>query len=195
MSKVNVKVVKNFINQDEIDVLNDWSIMNFENNRHQYNDPHMDNYHDETRFTTRLGNTEDYLKKEYNINYPSLALDIKDRIIDLFRMDGVRTPPSYFNGIVNGIGFENGSICNHIDPIYYEGTETMHCNIITQKSESGGITIIEGVQYDIEEGDLLCYIVSRQYHEVTKTLGKTKRILWVFGFCLEQEKINQIFGE
>lgn len=195
MPKTYVKVIKKFISNQEIDLLNLWSINNFEKNRHQYHDPHMDDYHEETRFTTRLGNSEDHSKKEYQINYPQVAFDIQDRIIDLFRMDGVKTPPSYFNGIVNGIGFENGSICKHVDPTYYEGTETMHCNIITQKAESGGVTIIENVEYDIDEGDLLCYIVSKQYHEVTQTTGKRNRILWVFGFCINQEKINHIFGD
>ena len=78
-------------------------------------------------------------------------------------------PPSFVDGIVNGIGVRDGYIKEHIDPIYFPGTHTLHCNVISQKSDHGGVTIIGGEEYDIDVGDLLCYVVSDVNHEVTKT--------------------------
>ena len=58
----------------------------------------------------------------------------------------------------------------------------------------GGHTIIGGVEYkDINSTDLLIYQVSEIHHEVTPTKGDTPRILWVFVFCLVDEKIQDIF--
>ena len=154
----------------------------------------MDEYLEETRFTTRLKNEIDHEKENIKIDYPDSAYQIQEKIIKEFKLQNVKTPPSFVDGIVNGIGFEGGSICDHIDPIYYDDTHTLHCNIISQKSISGGITIIENVHYDIDEGDLLCYIVSNHRHKVTKTFGNKLRILWVFGFCVDDIKLNEIFS-
>ena len=88
---------------------------------------------------------------------------------------------------------KNSRSFEHIDPVYYPDTVTMHCNIITRKADSGGVTIIGGVEYDIEPGDLLCYPVSEIKHKVTLTKGNTNRILWVFGFCLPRDKAEDVF--
>lgn len=190
-----VKLIKNFVDKSDLNHLNLWSLSNFKKNIHQYSDACMDEYLEETRFTTRLKNEVDHKKENIKIDYPSVAYKIQDKVINQLGLHGVKTPPSFVDGIVNGIGFEGGSICEHIDPVYYNNTHTLHCNVISQKSNSGGVTIIENVQYDVDEGDLLCYIVSKHRHEVTKTSGSKLRILWVFGFCVDNVKLNQIFSK
>lgn len=192
MNKINAKIIKNFISQDEIRSLNKWTLLNYTNE--YFYDANMDLFHERTRLTTRLANEVDYKKIGLEINYPQESYNIRKRIIETFGLQSYKSPNSFYDGIVNGIGFENGSICHHIDPIYYDGTETLHCNIITQKPLSGGITIINDYEFDAEEGDLLCYVVSKHYHEVTKIVGPKERILWVFGFCIDDNKIEQIFG-
>lgn len=188
-----VKVIKNFVNNEYLNDLNLWALSNFKKNIHQYSDACMDEYLEQTRFTTRLRNEVDHVKQKIKINYPKSAYNIQNKIIERLNLHDCKNPPSFVDGIVNGIGFEGGSICNHIDPVYYPDTHTLHCNVITQKSESGGVTIIENVSYDIDEGDLLCYVVSKHNHEVTKTIGKKLRILWVFGFCIDDVKLNELF--
>lgn len=187
------KVIKNFVRREELKVLNGWCLDNFKNNPQYYKDAHMDPYLEGSRFTTRLSNKIDHKSKNIFINYPKVSYDIQNRIEKFFHLENCKKPPSFVDGIVNGIGFEGGSICNHIDPQYFDNTHTLHCNVISQKSDSGGVTIIEDVKYDIEEGDLLCYVVSELHHEVTATVGKKNRILWVFGFCIDSEKLEEIF--
>jgi len=188
-----VKVIKNFVTTKDLEQLNKWTLDNFTSNPQWFMDARMDNYKEKTRFTTRLHNDFNHKESNYYINYPQTSYEIQNRIVNFFRLENIKKPPSFVDGIVNGIGFDGGSICNHIDPTYFPNTYTMHCNIISQKADSGGVTIIENVEYDIDEGDLLCYVVSEHYHEVTPTVGKKNRILWVFGFCIDDEKLNQIF--
>ncbi len=63
-----------------------------------------------------------------------------------------------------------------------------HCNIVTKKPK-GGVTIINGHEYDIDENDLLCYAVSELTHSVS-LVEDNLRIMWIFGFHLPRAFIN-----
>lgn len=186
-----VKIVKNFLFDDEIIKLNQWTLDNWRNS--YFKDAHMDALHPGSRFTTRMSN--DLVAKDTDvvINYPKECYNIRNRIKNFFNLHTYDHPPSFYNGIVNGIGFSPGLIEDHIDPVYIQGTNTLHCNVITQNSKSGGITIIEGVEYPVSEGDLLMYVVSKHNHRVTEIEGDRERILWVFGFCVDDCKLEEIF--
>lgn len=180
--------LRNFLSDKNIKLLNQWTL----DNCHEefFEDACMDPDNPGTRFTTRFSN--DSIAS--HINYPITSFLIQEKIINYFGLQGYKSPPSYSHGIVNGIGYDGGKIENHIDPRYYPGTKTVHFNAITQQAESGGHTIIDGVKYDnLKTSDLLIYQVSEVYHEVTPTAGNTPRILWVFGFCLDDKKIEEIF--
>ena len=143
-----------------------------------------------TRFTTRFPNES----VAPSIDYPDAAHIVRQRIVNYFNLNEYKSPPSYSHGIVNGIGYAGGRIEEHIDPTYYPHTKTIHFNAITQHADGGGHTIIGGVEYnDLDTTDLLIYQVSEVHHEVTVTEGDTPRILWVFGFCLDNKKIGEIF--
>ena len=181
-------VLRNFLFIDDVRELNQWTL----ENKHQkfFEDACMDRNNPGTRFTTRFPNES----VAPHIDYPNAAQIVRQRIINYFHLEGYKSPPSYSQGIVNGIGYNGGRIENHIDPTYYPNTKTVHFNAITQKADRGGHTIIGGVEYnDINSTDLLIYQVSEIHHEVTPTQGDTPRILWVFGFCLDDEKIQEIF--
>ena len=90
-----------------------------------------------------MENEIDHIDEEVFIEYPKVAYNIQDRIRAKFNLWNQDHPPSFVDGIVNGIGIRDGYIFKHIDPIYIPGTHTVHCNIISQKPDSGGVTIIE----------------------------------------------------
>lgn len=192
MKNVNDKtfslILKNFLYEGESEILNEWTLNNLSESNH-FHDAGMDPDNPNTRFTTRFPNES----IAENINYPEIVFKIKDRIINYFHLKEYKSPPSYSHGIVNGIGLPGGRIEEHIDPTYYDNTFTLHCNILSMSPESGGDTIINGKTHKINEGDLLAYLVSEQYHEVTKTNGSIPRILWVFGFCIDNKKVKEMF--
>ena len=181
-------VLRNFLFENDVKSLNQWT---FDNRQQKFfEDAGMDPDNPGTRFTTRFPNES----VAPSIDYPDAAYFTKQRIIDYFQLNGYNNPPSYSHGIITGIGYSGGRISRHIDPAYYPDTKTVHFNAITQQADEGGHTIIDGVEYsDIQPTDLLIYQVSEVYHEVTSTRGNTPRILWVFGFCLDNKKIREIF--
>ena len=181
-----IKILKNFISIDEVNILNSWCLENY--TKKFFKDPHMDLRYPRTRLTTRGSGLENY-----NIHYPKESYNVQDRLIKTLNLKNPLFPPPFYNGIVNGIGFENGSIFSHQDPVYYKNTFTLHCNFITKKSFGGGVTIINGREYDIDQTDALIFIVSHQKHEVTKITGNKPRILWCYGFCISQEEMYNIF--
>lgn len=184
----NAIILRNFLCDQGVKTLNKWTIDNCK--MPFFGDAGMDPNNPNTRFTTRFPNES----VARSINYPSSAFLLREKIINYFHLENYKSPPSYSHGIVNGIGYEGGRIESHIDPTYYPETKTVHFNAITQQSEYGGHTVIDGVEYnDVGTKDLLIYQVSEVFHEVTKTKGKTPRILWVFGFCLDDSKIKEIF--
>ena len=190
--KLYAQVVKNFLFEEEIPVLNKWTIDNWRNE--YFKDAGMDEDNPGTRFTTRMENFQIAKESGFIIDYPKVCYNIQDRIKNFFDLHDCQTPRSFYNGIVNGIGFSPGLIEEHIDPVYVPETNTLHCNIITQNCISGGVTIIEGKSFPVEEGDLLMYVVSKHQHRVTNIEGSKERILWVFGFCINDDKLEEIFN-
>lgn len=206
-----VKAYKDFITQEEKNVLNQWTLSNFKHN--YFIDPKMDSNHlEKTKLTTRFANplvnygnpplnssSHDHINfivySNPNFTYPKVAYDIQKRIALTFEFEDFGLSPVGKDGIISEISFEGGTVHPHIDPIWFEGTQTVHFNIISQKPISGGITHIENDPWEVEETDLLSYIVSKAEHKVDEIVGKKERILWVFSFMLSESDVRRIFND
>ena len=167
------KIQRDFITIEEQQELNVWTLANYQSKF--FSDARMGVLG--TRLTTR------YFKQKSSLVFPECAHRIRDRIKTHFNIKNDLLP-GYCHGIVTGIGFDGGDIYPHKDPTWHEGHYTVHCNIVTQYPEIGGITNIEGIDYKTGERDLLIYPVSEMAHAVSTIRGTTPRILWVFGFSL-----------
>ncbi len=182
---MNVKTIENFVNKNQLEELNDWTLDNYK--KLSFTDANMGI--PSTRLTTR------YTGKNINFSYPKVSYKIKNQIIKQLNINNeYLSPPIGKDSIVNGIGFDGGDIFEHMDPIWFPNTYTIHCNIISQKPLKGGVTIIENKEYDINEGDLLIYNVSHLKHKVTSIEGNLPRILWVFGFSVNFNTLKKIFN-
>lgn len=184
---MNSFVVEKYVDKQVLNNLNKWTLENCE--KEYYSISLMNNI--KTRYTTRqcVNNKTDHL-----FDYPNFVYNIQQKIIEDFNLENFHKAFIGKNGIVNGIGYKNDYICEHTDPTWVENTKTYHFNIISQKPEEGGITIINGIPHDINEGDLLVYNVSDCPHKVTRSNGNIPRILWVFGFCIDISQINFTFN-
>jgi len=189
-----IKVVKNFITDDEIEVLNKWTSDNY--TQPYFMDPKMNKDSIQTRFTTRhaYGREEKY--KNFRVTYPKEVYNIQKRLLKYLNLNQTTIAPwpSFTDGVVTTITFPPGSCCKHIDPIYFPNTYTLHCNFVTQNPEFGGITYIEDTPFNFNKNDMLMYVTSHLQHEVTEISGKIPRILWVYGFCVDFIQMNQIFN-
>lgn len=164
-----IRLIPNFLTPEECRILAEWE----EQNRHIFQDANMGGNRQTTRFI------------QDHIDFPPLAHELRSRVKDLLGLDD-RVRPPFASGMVASYA-PPGDICiEHIDPEWYEGHHTLHCNVIVQKPESGGDVVIDGVLYNVNQGDLLCFYVSDYYHSVTKVIGNTPRLMWIFGFCVDK---------
>ncbi len=205
-----VQAFKDFITEDQRDELNRWTTENY--SRNIFIDPRMDsNYLRNTKLTTRFANPlvnykNPCLENEHhdsinfiassnpNFKYPDVVYEIRNSIVKTFDFKHFGLCPVGKDGIITEISFKGGTIHPHTDPVWFEGTHTVHCNFVTQKPESGGVTIIDGEPWEVEETDLLMYIVSSAEHQVDEIIGDRDRILWIFSFMLSEQDTKRIFS-
>ena len=168
-----IKLIPNFVSSNECAELTSW----INSNHNNFVDARMGGI----RKTTR------YIKD--GIKFPQIALEIRERLKNHLDLEDMIRPP-FAKGMVASYA-EPGDTCyEHIDPVWCEGHYTMHCNVIVQKPESGGNVVIEGQEFDMPEGDIICYYVSNLKHSVTEVMGSKNRLMWIFAFCV-QEDLNE----
>jgi hypothetical protein len=127
------------------------------------------------------------------LNFPDLAIAIQKRIrkefpflqkeFDLFQ-----------NGMTIGIINSPGDFYEHTDTNYKkDGLSVVGFNLLISKPENGGITYVEGMPYEIEENEILAYLISDYKHSVSKVFGNKSRISWYWRFYVNKEEWeNQI---
>jgi hypothetical protein len=188
-----VKVVKNFITDTEINELNQWTLNNYK--QPYFMCPGMNKDRKKTRLTTRHshGRIKEY--RDYKIQYPKEVYAIQQRLLHYLKLPEytIAPWPAFTDGVITEIAFFPGSCKSHIDPRYSADTYTLHCNFVTQNSDSGGITSIVNTPYSTGKNDMLMYITSHLAHEVTEVSGDDPRILWSYGFVLTIADLRRIF--
>jgi hypothetical protein len=170
-----VTIIPNFITTEECDVLNTW-VENAVKQRWLDRGITTGGARYSGRLTTRMyANRFD--------QYDPLAYKIRDRIRKTLNIENLSVSISGGgkHGIVVSYTHPGGDVYLHSDP--KEGKlEVLRCNIITQMAESGAQLTVDGKEYNINRGDLHCYLASKYPHQVSQVAGNTPRILWMFGF-------------
>jgi hypothetical protein len=175
---MNLLRFSNFISCEEAQEMSSWVLKNKENKF--FNNANMGGI----RLTTRYSNHDIF-------EYPSVVLDIRNRIIsllDLHEEESFNIKPPFKNGVVASCAFPGDTCYEHIDPVWHQGFNTLHCNVITQSPDRGGDLVLNGIIEPMNELELCCYLVSKTFHSTTLVEGKKERIMWVFGFCIDDEK-------
>lgn len=169
--------IKDFVTAQEAQELTSWVLQNHD--QPYFLDANMGG----TRKTTRYSTHSDF-------EYPAAAHKVRKRVIDTLNLHenekyGFRPP--FKDGVVASYA-PPGDVCyEHIDPIWHAGFHTLHCNIVTQAPDAGGVVIVEGTPFEMQERELFCYLVSRDRHEITEVVGSKARCMWVFGFCITDD--------
>lgn len=167
-----------FISNNESQELSNWVLNNKE--KDFFNDANMGG----VRLTTRYSNHDSF-------EYPSIALSIRKKIVNLLDLheeecNGIYPP--FKDGVVASCALPGDTCYEHIDPVWHQGFNTMHCNVITQTPNSGGDLILNGAMEPMKEKELVCYLVSKTPHSTTLIEGTKERIMWIFGFCIDYDK-------
>lgn len=182
-----VLLVPNFLSPEEIQALKDWA------NQAVLDGQFVD------------GITGDWDKKEFdrtkkrlttrmsqNITYPDLVKTLQDRIRQTFPI--LKNAPVIEghgkDGVVVSVTYNDGDVYKHKDPSVGESIVGLRCNILVSKAENGGTVHVEDKSYDLNEGDMMCYLVTELYHSVDVCHGNNPRILFMFGFCVNANEWN-----
>jgi hypothetical protein len=182
MSYSNLLKFSDFISLNEAQELSNWTLQN--KDQKFFKDAEMGGKRITTRFSTDI-----------NFEYPKIVKDIRNKIIDLLDLreqEENKIYPPFKDGAVASCAFEGDTCFEHIDPVWHKGFHTMHCNIITQTPKKGGNLILNGVLEQMNERELNCYLVSRLSHGTDLVEGSKERLMWVFGFCIQEDKWNKL---
>jgi hypothetical protein len=165
-----IKLIPNFVSYNECAELTSW----INSNHHNFVNANMGGNRKTTRYI------------DDDIDFPKTALEIRERLKNHLDLEDMIRPP-FTKGMVASYA-EPGDTCyEHTDPIWFEGHHTLHCNVIVQKPEGGGNVVIEGQEFDMPEGNIICYYVSDLKHSVTEVIGSKNRLMWIFAFCVEKD--------
>lgn len=182
MSYSNLLKFSDFISLNEAQELSNWTLQN--KDKKIFKDAEMGGKRITTRFSTDM-----------NFEYPKIVKDIRNKIIDLLdlsKQEENKIYPPFKDGAVASCAFEGDTCFEHIDPVWHKGFHTMHCNIITQAPKKGGNLILNGVLEQMNERELNCYLVSKLSHGTDLVEGSKERLMWVFGFCIQEDKWNKL---
>ena len=179
----NVIVIRNFASLEEVQILKDWQAKAVEEG--QFVDGITGDWDKKTFSTTKTRLTNRMSK---NINYPDLVKTLQDRIRQNFPIlsDVPLIEGHGKNGVVVSVTYNDGDVYKHKDPGVGEGVVGLRCNILASKAESGGTIHVEDRTYDLNEGDMMCYLVTELYHSVEVCNGNNPRTLFMFGFVVDE---------
>ena len=136
------------------------------------------------RVTTRYSDHNSF-------TYPDVVFNVRKRIVETLNLheeESFKFYPPFKNGIVSSCAFPGDTCYEHTDPVWHHGFNTLHCNVITQSPDKGGDLLLDGIIEPMKELELCCYLVSKTPHSTTLIEGNKERIMWVFGFCIDDEK-------
>jgi len=168
-----LKIYHNFISDQECEVLNTWILEN--KSKSFFKDAGMNG----NRITTRYSNEDE-------ITYPKTAFEIRNKIISKLNLNNYKKPP-YPYGMVASCAFQGDTCYEHLDPIWYKGYTTLHCNVKLSNSLKGDV-VIEKETVEIKKKDLWVYEVSKKNHGSNTVKGNIPRTMWVFGFCIKNDE-------
>jgi hypothetical protein len=181
----NVLIEKNFLNELERTIFYDWCIENAKNRKGFVDGitkdlPSHTVQRTDKRVTTRMA-------KE--IDYPEIAYEIKDKIKNY--ISNIKKSPIIHShgkdGLVISVTYDGGDVYEHLDPKIDLNFSCLRCNILLSKPEEGGTIYINSKPYDINAGDLHCYLVSEYPHRVDKCFGETPRVMLMYGWLINKE--------
>jgi len=171
----NVIVIRNFASAEEVQILKDWQAKAVE----------VSLLMELQEIWTRKSSD----RMSQNINYPDLVKTLQDRIRQTFLV--LSESPVIMNhgrdGVVVSVTYNDGDVYKHKDPSVGEGVVGLRCNILSSKAESGGTIHVEDKTYDLNEGDMMCYLVTELYHSVEVCHGDNPRTLFMFGFVVDED--------
>lgn len=91
-----------------------------------------------------------------------------------------------------GVNSAGGNVHEHMDPGDEYGNHHLRLNIMIQKPLAGGMPVIDGIEYAIEEGQAWINYASDWKHGSTKVEGDRDRIVLSMGALVSPTYVRQL---
>lgn len=131
----------------------------------------------EKRFTSRLYSE--------NYEYPPLVKAIFDQIkTELNLKNATVSSRGGRDGVVVTCTYPGGDVYPHKDPKEGHGVSLLRVNILSKAAQSGGAIHVENDTFNLEQGDMMAYLVDEYEHCVEPVGGDDPRIMWMFGLLI-----------
>jgi hypothetical protein len=119
--------------------------------------------------------------------YPQLVRDLHAQIETKFNLTQWHDPVHEHgrDAVVVSATQPGGDVYLHKDSTAY-GKEVLRCNILSSAT-LGGCIWVGNKSYELEQGDMMQYLVSRHEHRVETVQGNPGdlRIMWMFGWYVD----------
>jgi hypothetical protein len=102
----------------------------------------------------------------------------------------VKTEPMFGNFI--GVNLEGGSVYPHKDPRSKDNEIHVRINFLVSKSITGGMPILDGIEYKINEGDCWVNLASEMVHQSTVVEGDKPRVVLSLGSFVSPDLLNNL---
>jgi hypothetical protein len=180
-----VRIIKNYLPESQCIELNRWVRSAIANNWIGKGITTTGDYRNSHRETAELRYTSRMYADRYQ--YPQLVRDLHAQIETEFNLTQWHDPVHEHgrDATVVSATQPGGDVYLHRDPTAY-GKEVLRCNILT-RATAGGRIWVGNQSYELEQGDMMQYLVSRHEHRVEKVKGNPGdlRIMWMFGWYVD----------
>lgn len=170
-----VKIIPNFIMQEEAAILNDYTFNSINENKF------------ECGRTSFNGNKHLVSRFNKNLVFPEVAMQIKNRVQKLLRLENNDTNTLWNkSGIVVNCSFNGAKVIPHKD-VRQGNKSLLRCNILSSAADKGGVLTVENEEFKLDALSMYLCLVSEYTHSVSTIEGNSPRILWQFGFNVDQK--------
>ncbi|CAB4135419.1 hypothetical protein UFOVP285_19 [uncultured Caudovirales phage] len=182
---IKVAVVKNYLDKESCEQLNQWVLDAIAQNKIGLGitipkEGHYSSFEritSEKRYTSRIYSD--------NYEYPELVTSIFDRIkTELNLKNAIVSTNGGKDGVVVSCTYPDGDVYLHKDPKEGPGVSLLRVNILSKAAQTGGAIHVKDAIFNLEQGDMMAYLVDEYEHCVEPVEGDEPRIMWMFGLLL-----------
>jgi hypothetical protein len=179
MLKQKIKIVRQFINEDEKNILIEWILNNKGTEAFKYSD-----HPGTVRKTTRWANPNKGVK------YPEVSYQIQNKVdqfvINNFNINKILRVPAFADGMYASIALKGDCCEEHCDPTYVKDHITYHFNIMLSYHDDSKL-IVDNQIVGLNATDAILLPVSQISHGTTRLENEMYRMFWCFGYCIPKQ--------
>jgi hypothetical protein len=150
----------------------------------------VENNHGDKKYFRQNGNARRFcILNQTDTPITDLMMEYRKEVFRNFGIPTFEEEPMF--GIFLGVNTETGFVHEHTDPAkpgYYH----VRLNFLVSKPFDGGMPVINGEEFEIEEDQCWINLASEWKHNSTPVVGDRPRIVLSLGALVEKTKVDYI---